>query len=77
MNADELLRVWWRACAIFSTNVVELRWLAVGLQDLFPIVECSKEAQALVTKCPFSVLAALYGWMDGFYFARREVPIGP
>ncbi len=19
----------------------------------------------------------VYGWMDGFYYARREVPIGP
>ncbi|KAM5528989.1 hypothetical protein FOXYSP1_16833 [Fusarium oxysporum f. sp. phaseoli] len=24
MNTDELLRVWWRGCAIFSTNVAEV-----------------------------------------------------
>ncbi|KAM5527965.1 hypothetical protein FOXYSP1_19839 [Fusarium oxysporum f. sp. phaseoli] len=24
MNTDKLLRVWWRGCAIFSTNVSEV-----------------------------------------------------
>ncbi|KAM5528575.1 hypothetical protein FOXYSP1_19056 [Fusarium oxysporum f. sp. phaseoli] len=81
MNTDELLRVWWRGCAIFSPNVAEVSSahcclilkpaatlkainhfasriahchcraevaIAVRWQDLFPAVECSKEARALV-----------------------------
>ncbi|KAM5528606.1 hypothetical protein FOXYSP1_19087 [Fusarium oxysporum f. sp. phaseoli] len=85
MNTDELLRVWWRGCAIFSPNVAEVSSAhcclilkpAATLKAIIHfarrIAHCHRRVDVAsckvaaleggpsvgLTKCPFSVLAAL------------------